>query len=96
MAALPNFANAHPLAPSAAVQGTLELLFNLEQWLCKMTGFDAFTLHPAAGAHGELTGILIAQAYHRSRGNKKTTVLVPDSAHGTNPASAALAGPRAT
>lgn len=91
MASLPQFAQAHPLAPSSAIQGTLELLFNLEQWLCKMTGFDAFTLHPAAGAHGELTGIFVAQAYHRAKGNKKTKVLVPDSAHGTNPASAALA-----
>jgi glycine dehydrogenase subunit 2 len=91
MAALPGFAQAHPLAPSAATQGTLELLFNLEQWLCKMSGFDAFTLHPAAGAHGELTGILIAMAYHHAKGHKKTKVLVPDSAHGTNPASAALA-----
>jgi glycine dehydrogenase subunit 2 len=91
MAALPGFANAHPLAPSSATQGTLELLYDLEQWLCKMTGFDAFTLHPAAGAHGEFAGILVAQAYHNSRGQKRTTVLVPDSAHGTNPASAALA-----
>ncbi len=91
IAALPGFSLAHPLAPSSIVQGTLELLSNLEEWLCKMTGFDAFTLHPAAGAHGEQTGILIAQAYHRSKGHKKTTVLVPDSAHGTNPASAALA-----
>ena len=92
MAMLPGFANSHPLAPTSVTQGTLELLHHLEQWLCKMTGFDAFTLHPAAGAHGEFTGILIAQAYHRSKGNKKKTVLVPDSAHGTNPASAALAG----
>ena len=52
MAALPNFAQAHPLSPNSAIQGTLELLYNLEEWLCKMTGFDAFTLHPAAGAHG--------------------------------------------
>jgi glycine dehydrogenase subunit 2 len=92
MAAVPGFRQAHPLSPDSAVQGTLELLFNLEQWLCKMSGFDAFTLHPAAGAHGEFAGILIAQAYHRSKGEKRTTVLVPDSAHGTNPASAALAG----
>ena len=91
MAALPGFAGAHPLAPAAAVQGLLEVLFRLERWLCKATGFDAFTLHPAAGAHGELTGIFIAQAYHRSKGRKKSIVLVPDSAHGTNPASAALA-----
>jgi glycine dehydrogenase subunit 2 len=92
IAALPGFRLAHPLAPDAINQGILELLYNLENWLCKMTGLDAFTLHPAAGAHGEFTGILIAQAYHRSKGRKRTTVLVPDSAHGTNPASAALAG----
>lgn len=92
IAALPGFRLAHPLAPESLSQGILELLHNLEQWLCKMVGLDAFTLHPAAGAHGEFTGILIAQAYHRSKGRKRTTVLVPDSAHGTNPASAALAG----
>ncbi len=92
VAGLPGFRLNHPLAPDTVSQGTLELLHNLEQWLCKMAGMDAFTLHPAAGAHGEFTGILIAQAYHRSKGHKKSTVLVPDSAHGTNPASAALAG----
>ncbi|MBV9081024.1 MAG: aminomethyl-transferring glycine dehydrogenase subunit GcvPB, partial [Elusimicrobia bacterium] len=93
MAALPGFRQAHPLAPEATLQGLLELLHNLEQWLCKSTGFDAFTLHPAAGAHGEFAGILIAQAYQRSKGrSNKTKVIVPDSAHGTNPASAALAG----
>lgn len=92
VAAFPGFKDLHPLAPDATAQGMLELLFNLEQWLCKMTGFDAFTLHPAAGAHGEFAGILIAVAYHRAKGNKKHVVLVPDSAHGTNPASAALAG----
>lgn len=92
IAALPGFRNIHPLAPDTIAQGMLELLYSLEQWLCKLSGFDAFTLHPAAGAHGEFAGILIAQAYHRSKGRRKTTVLVPDSAHGTNPASAALAG----
>lgn len=92
MAGLTGFRQAHPLAPESTLQGSLELCYRLEQWLCKVAGFDAFTLHPAAGAHGEFAGILIAQAYHRAKGNKKTTVLVPDSAHGTNPASAALAG----
>ncbi|OVE75770.1 glycine dehydrogenase (aminomethyl-transferring) [bacterium F11] len=91
MSNLPGFKSVHPLSPSSVSQGILELLYNLEEWLCKMTGFDAFTLHPAAGAHGEFTGILIAQAYHRAKGNKKSVVLVPDSAHGTNPASATLA-----
>ncbi len=92
IAALPGFRQSHPLAPDTVNQGILELLFNLEHWLCKMAGMDAFTLHPAAGAHGEFCGILVALAYHRSKGHKKTTVLVPDSAHGTNPASAAAAG----
>jgi glycine dehydrogenase subunit 2 len=92
MANLPGLRQAHPLAPDSVVQGTLQLFYELEQWLCKVTGFDTFTLHPAAGAHGELAGILIALAYQRSKGRKRTTVLVPDSAHGTNPASAALAG----
>jgi glycine dehydrogenase subunit 2 len=92
IAGLGGFKQSHPLAPDSINQGTLELLYNLEQWLCKMAGMDAFTLHPAAGAHGEYAGILIAQAYHRAKGREKKTVLVPDSAHGTNPASAALAG----
>ncbi len=92
MAGLPGLKNIHPLAPDVVSQGMLEILYNLEQWLIRVTGFDAFTLQPAAGAHGELTGIFLAQAYHRARGNKKSVVLIPDSAHGTNPASAALAG----
>lgn len=92
IANLPGFKAAHPLSPDSLNQGILELLYHLEQWLCKMTGFDAFTLHPAAGAHGEFTGIMIAQAYHRSKGQNKPIILVPNSAHGTNPASAALAG----
>ncbi|MFN0118342.1 MAG: aminomethyl-transferring glycine dehydrogenase subunit GcvPB [Elusimicrobiota bacterium] len=92
MAALPGFKGAHPLAPEQSVQGLLEVLYNLEHWLSRMTGLDAFTLHPAAGAQGEFAGILVAQAYHRFKGNNKNTVLVPDSAHGTNPASAAFAG----
>jgi len=92
MANLPGFRQAHPLAPESTVQGLLEAMYNLEQWLVKMSGFAHFTLHPAAGAHGEFTGILVAQAYHRAKGRlNKTKVIVPDSAHGTNPASAALA-----
>ena len=91
LAALPGFAQIHPLQPSSTTQGMLELLYNLEQWLCRVSGFDAFTLHPAAGAQGELTGLLIAMAYHRSKDGHRHIVLVPDSAHGTNPASAALA-----
>ena len=93
IAGLDGFAAAHPGAPDAAVQGTLEALFRLERLLCAATGLAAFTLQPAAGAHGEFTGILIAAAYHRARKDRKRMeVLVSDSAHGTNPASAALGG----
>ena len=92
-AGLDGFAEAHPCAPDAAVQGTLEVLWRLERLLCEVTGLAAFTLQPAAGAHGEFTGILIAAAWHRSRKDRKRTeVLVADSSHGTNPASAALGG----
>ena len=93
VAGLDGFAAAHPCAPDAAVQGTLAALWRLEQLLCEVTGLAAFTLQPAAGAHGEFTGILIAGAYHRSRKDRKRTeILVSDAAHGTNPASAALGG----
>ena len=93
IAALDGFAAAHPAAPDAAAQGTLEVLWRLEKMLCALTGLAAFTLQPAAGAHGEFTGILIASAYHRSRKDRKRTeILVSDSSHGTNPASAALGG----
>ncbi|MBI4054898.1 MAG: aminomethyl-transferring glycine dehydrogenase subunit GcvPB [Elusimicrobia bacterium] len=90
---LPGFQNLHPLTTQEALQGILELFFELEKWLCELCGMDAFTLQPAAGAHGELAGILIARAYHRSRKESaRVEVLIPDSAHGTNPASAALGG----
>ena len=93
IAALDGFAAAHPAAPDAAAQGTLEALWRLEKLLCELTGLAAFTLQPAAGAHGEFTGILIAAAYHRSRKDRqRTEILVADSSHGTNPASAALGG----
>ncbi len=92
-AALPGFASAHPLAPAHAVRGCLNVMEELKGDLCKLTGMDAFTLQPAAGAHGELTGMLCVKAYHESRGDtKRVKMLVPDSAHGTNPASAAMAG----
>lgn len=93
IAALEGFAAAHPGAPDAAAQGTLEALWRLEKMLCALTGLAAFTLQPAAGAHGEFTGILIAAAYHRSRRDRRRTeILVADSSHGTNPASAVLGG----
>jgi len=92
-ARLPGFANLHPMAPDAVAQGTLELLFELEAALAEISGMDAVTLQPAAGAHGELTGILMIRAYHRSRGDAaREEVLVPDSSHGTNPATASMAG----
>lgn len=92
-ARLPGFAGLHPLAPDAVSQGTLQLLWELEGMLAEISGMDAVTLQPAAGAHGELTGILMIRAYHRSRGDlERTEVLVPDSSHGTNPATASMAG----
>ena len=92
-ARLPGFAGLHPMAPDAVAQGTLELLFELEQMLAEISGMDAVTLQPAAGAHGELTGIMMIRAYHRSRGDtERQEVLVPDSSHGTNPATASMAG----
>ncbi|HXG39587.1 MAG TPA: aminomethyl-transferring glycine dehydrogenase subunit GcvPB, partial [Candidatus Limnocylindrales bacterium] len=94
-ARLPGFADLHPLVPDEAAQGTLQLLWELEQALAAISGMRAVTLQPAAGAHGELTGILMIRAYHRSRGDdRRTDVLVPDSAHGTNPATASMAGYR--
>ncbi|MGN6696928.1 MAG: aminomethyl-transferring glycine dehydrogenase subunit GcvPB [Thermomicrobiales bacterium] len=89
----PGFALLHPYQPAETVQGALELLYELQEYLAEISGFDAVTLQPAAGAHGELTGILIVRAYHTSRGDTaRTKVIVPDSAHGTNPATAAMAG----
>jgi glycine dehydrogenase subunit 2 len=92
-ARLPGFAALHPLTPDETAQGTLELLWRLAQDLAEISGMDAVTLQPAAGAQGELTGILMIRAYHRARGDTaRTDVLVPDSAHGTNPATASMAG----
>jgi glycine dehydrogenase subunit 2 len=92
-ARLPGFAGLHPLAPDAAAQGTLQLLWELEAMLAEISGMAAVTLQPAAGAQGELTGILMVRAYHRARGDvDRTDVLVPDSSHGTNPATASMAG----
>ena len=92
IAALPGFAQVHPLQPAAQTQGLLQLLHELEQLLCAITGMAAFTLQPAAGAQGELTGLKIIAAYHRRKRRARSTILIPDSAHGTNPASAALSG----
>src|SRR5438874_4767637 len=92
VAALAGFAGLHPYQDEETVQGALELMHRLETALCAVVGVDRVTLQPAAGAHGEWTALRMIQAYHRSRGDKRTEVLVPDSAHGTNPASAALSG----
>ena len=94
VARLPGFADAHPLLPESLAQGCLRLMHDLEAALCALCGMDRFTLQPAAGAQGELTGILMARAWHRDRGNPRQVVLIPDSAHGTNPASAHIAGYR--
>jgi glycine dehydrogenase subunit 2 len=89
---MPDFAGLHPLRPHQLSQGILEILSEVERWLCQLCGMDAFTLQPSAGAQGELTGILVARAYHESRGQTRPKVLIPDSAHGTNPASVSVAG----
>ena len=73
-------------------QGALEIISNLENLLCEIAGMDEFTTQPAAGAHGELTGVMLIAAYHKHKGNKRKYILIPDSGHGTNPASAAIAG----
>ena len=91
-ASLPGFARLHPLQPDHTVQGTLELLWHLERWLCEITGMAAATLQPPAGACGELTGLLVMRAFHEANGDARQQVLIPDAAHGTNPASARLAG----
>ncbi|WP_461210721.1 aminomethyl-transferring glycine dehydrogenase subunit GcvPB [Desulfocurvus sp. DL9XJH121] len=97
VAALPGFTRLHPLMAQLKgaghfTQGALGAMYDMEHLLCEITGMAGFTLHPMAGAHGELTGAMVIAAYHKDKGNKKTKVIVPDSAHGTNPASAAIAG----
>jgi glycine dehydrogenase subunit 2 len=92
VARLPGFADAHPLQPDELSQGLLELAWQLEQALAEVSGMDRVSLQPAAGAQGELAGIMMIRAFHERNGERRTKVLVPDSAHGTNPASAALNG----
>jgi len=91
-AARQGFAGAHPFAGDEFSQGALKLMHNLEQFLAKITGFDAVTLQPAAGAHGELSGMLMIHAYHEKKGKQRSKIIIPDTAHGTNPASASLCG----
>ena len=92
VAALPGFTGSHPLAPADTVQGDLEVLGLVEDYLCEIVGMDACTLQPAAGAQGELAGMMFIRACHEERGHPRKYVLVPDSAHGTNPSSAHLCG----
>jgi glycine dehydrogenase subunit 2 len=90
-ARLPGFTCTHPLQPIETVQGNLAMMYLLQEWLKEISGFAAMSLQPAAGAHGELTGVLIIRAYHKDRGDfKRVKMLIPDSAHGTNPASSAM------
>jgi len=86
------FADLHPYLPAELAQGALGLMYDLARWLSEITGFDATTLQPAAGAHGELTGVMMVRKYYEKSGQNRTDVLVPDSAHGTNPASVTLSG----
>ena len=97
IAGMPGFASLHPAIAQFKggeqyAQGALECIWDFERLLCEISGMDAYTLQPMAGAHGEFTGAMLIAAYHKDKGNKKTKVICPDSAHGTNPASAVLAG----
>lgn len=92
ISALPHFAELHPYAPEELAQGTLRFMYEMQKFLCEITGMDYFTLQPAAGAHGELTGILIIKKYLETTGEKRTKIIVPDSSHGTNPATAKESG----
>jgi len=91
-ASMPGFANQHPLAPCHTATGSLQIMHELGEYLKEISGFDAISLQPAAGAQGEFAGLLIIRAYHKDKGNVRKKILIPDSAHGTNPASVALAG----
>lgn len=92
LASLPGFTDLHPYQPEATLQGLLQLLFELQQMLAEISGLPGVSLQPAAGAHGELTALMIAAAHFRELGQRRTKILVPDTAHGTNPASARMAG----
>jgi glycine dehydrogenase subunit 2 len=97
IASIDSFASIHPLQPQLVkggilTQGALQLIYNLENLLSEITGMNAFTTQPMAGAHGELTGVMLIAAWHKSRGDKREYIIIPDSGHGTNPASAAIAG----
>lgn len=87
-----NWTNLHPYSPEKLSQGVLKILYDIEKYLCEISGMDAGSVQPAAGAHGELLGLLLIRAYHKDRGSKRSKVIVPDSSHGTNPSSAHIAG----
>ncbi|MDY0133202.1 MAG: aminomethyl-transferring glycine dehydrogenase subunit GcvPB [Desulforegulaceae bacterium] len=91
-ASMEGFSSSHPLLPENLCQGTLRLIYDLERLLCEITGLDVFTLQPAAGAQGELCGMLVFNAYHKKMGKRRKKIIIPDTAHGTNPASCALCG----
>ncbi len=92
-AANPGFKNLHPYQPEATIQGALELMYELSEMLAEISGMDRVTLQPAAGAQGELTGLMLIKSYHENRGDhQRIKMIVPDSAHGTNPATAAVRG----
>src|SRR5438067_11648048 len=92
VARMPGFAEAHPMQPESTVQGALAVMHELAHWLTTLTGMPAVALPPAAGAHGELCGLMAIRAALQARGDPRRRVLVPESAHGTNPATAALCG----
>ncbi|MFH1784989.1 MAG: aminomethyl-transferring glycine dehydrogenase subunit GcvPB [Candidatus Micrarchaeota archaeon] len=92
MSKLNGFTNIHPLQPEKLSQGALQMMYEMQEMMCEVTGFDCFTLQPAAGAHGELVGVMIMKAYFEKNGQKRKKILIPDSAHGTNPASVTLCG----
>lgn len=91
-ASSPCFSEAHPLQPEDSIQAALKIYHDVERYLCAITGMKAFTLQPAAGSHGELTGVMVMRRYHEYKNNRKTTILIPDSAHGTNPSSVNIGG----
>lgn len=92
IARFPGFSNTHPMTDNTLCQKTLALMYDLSTYLAEISGMDAVTLQPAAGAHGELTGLMMIRAYHENQGNPRKNILIPDSAHGTNPASVTISG----
>ena len=92
VAALPGFTGLHPYAADEFAQGNLQLMYEMQKYLCNIFGMAEFTLQPAAGAHGELTGVMMIKKYFEKKGEKRRVILIPDAAHGTNPASGALCG----